>query len=103
MVMHGQGWINFIEMNRRTAESLNIEDGHDVIVESSCGSLRGTARVIEGIMPGIISIAAGQGHYAGGRWEDGMGVNPNDIICVDYDRLSGQSAFFNTRVRVRRV
>jgi hypothetical protein len=32
-----------------------------------------------------------------------LGVNPNDIICVDYDRLSGQSAFFNTRVRVRRV
>ena len=29
-----------------------------------------------------------------------IGVNPNDIIGVAYDRLSGQAAFFNTRVRV---
>jgi uncharacterized protein (DUF433 family) len=29
-----------------------------------------------------------------------MGVNPNEIIGVDYDTLSGQAAFFNTRVKV---
>jgi anaerobic selenocysteine-containing dehydrogenase len=103
MVMHGQGWTNFIEMNRQTAASLDIEDGDDVIAESPCGTLRGKARVFEGIMPGIISIAAGQGHYAGGRWAEGIGINPNEITGVDYDRLSGQSAFFNTRVRVRRI
>jgi hypothetical protein len=45
-------------------------------------------------------MAAGQGHYAPGQWQKGIGVNPNEIIGVDYDRLSGQSTFFNTRVRV---
>jgi hypothetical protein len=29
-----------------------------------------------------------------------MGVNPNEIIGMDYDRISGQAAFFSTRVRV---
>ena len=92
-----------IDAVRAHAESLNIEDGHDVIVDSPCGTLRGKARVFEGIMPGIISIAAGQGHYASGRWADGMGINPNEITGVDYDRLSGHSVFFNTRVKVHRV
>jgi len=26
--------------------------------------------------------------------------DPNDILGVDYDTLSGQAAFFNTRVKV---
>ena len=53
--------------------------------------------------PGVVSIARGQGHYAYGKWDRGIGVNPNEIIGVDYDRLSGQSAFFNTRVNVYRA
>jgi len=27
-------------------------------------------------------------------------VNPNEMIGIDYDTISGQAAFFNTRVRV---
>jgi anaerobic selenocysteine-containing dehydrogenase len=103
MVMHGQGWTNFVEMNKQTAKVLKIKDGDAVYVESPFGKIRGKARVFEGIMPGIVSIAGGQGHYAGGRWEEGIGINPNDIIGADFDRLSGQSAFFNTRVKVYRA
>lgn len=103
MVMHGQGWKNFVEMNRRTAADLRIRDGDDVLVESPYGKIRGKARVFEGMLPGVINIARGQGHYASGRWADGIGVNPNDIAGVDYDWLSGQAACFNTRVRVSRV
>jgi hypothetical protein len=51
----------------------------------------------------VVSIARGQGHRADGEWAKGIGVNPNEIIGVDYDRLSGQSALFNTRVRVYRA
>jgi anaerobic selenocysteine-containing dehydrogenase len=103
LVMHGRGWTNLVEMNKRTAESLKIRDGDAVFVESPFGKIRGESRVFEGIMPGVVSIAGGQGHYAGGRWAEGIGINPNDIIGTDYDRLSGQSAFFNTRVKVYRA
>jgi thiosulfate reductase/polysulfide reductase chain A len=103
MVMHGRGWTNLVEMNKRTAKDLKIKDGDDVYVESPFGKIRGKARVFEGIMPGVVSIAGGQGHYAGGRWAEGIGINPNDIIGTDYDRLSGQSAFLNTRVKVYRA
>lgn len=100
LVVHGAGWTNFAEINRRTAQDLKIKDGDMVWVESPFHKIRAKARVFEGVHPGVVSIAVGQGHYAGGRWEKGIGVNPNEIIGVDYDRLSGQSAFFNTRVRV---
>jgi len=51
----------------------------------------------------VVAMAAGQGHYAPGQWQKGIGVNPNEIIGVDYDNLSGQSTFFNTRVKVYRA
>ena len=70
-----------------------------VMLVAGLGLLYGSDR----IMPGVVSIAGGQGHYADGRYAEGIGINPNDIIGTDYDRLSGQSAFFNTRVKVYRA
>ncbi len=103
LVMHGQGWTNFVEINTQTAHALGIRDSDMVWVESPFGRIKVRARVFEGILPYVVSIASGQGHYHNGRWANNIGVNPNDIIGVDYDRLSGQSAFFNTRVRVYKV
>ena len=103
LVMHGQGWTNFVEINSRTARALRIRDGDMVWVESPFNRVKVRARVFEGIHPGVVSIASGEGHHAYGQWAKGIGVNPNEIIGVDYDRISGQTAFFNTRVRVYRA
>ncbi len=100
LVMHGEGWTNFAEINSQTARSLGIRDREMVWVESPFNRVKVRARVIEGIHPQVVSISCGQGHYADGRWQKGIGVNPNVIIGVDYDHLSGQSSFFNTRVKV---
>jgi len=100
LVMHGTGWTNYAEMNSETAHELRIKDKDEVWVESPFGRIKLKARVIQGIHPHVVSIASGQGHYAGGKWQKGIGVNPNEIIGVDYDHLSGQSSFFNTRVKV---
>ncbi len=100
LMMHGRGWTNFAEINSRTARALDIKDGERVWVESPFGRLKTRARVFEGIHPQVISIATGQGHTASGQWQQDIGVNPNESIGVDYDRVSGQSAFFNTRVRI---
>ena len=103
MVMHGYGWTNFVEMNSKTARDLRIRDRDMVWVESAYGKLKAKARVFEGIHPQVVAISNGQGHYACGRWAKGLGVNPNEIIGVDYDHTSGQAAFFNTRVKVYRA
>jgi len=103
LVMHGSGWTNYVEMNTGTARALGIRDKDSVWVESRFNRIKVTARVIEGIHPQVVSIARGQGHYAQGEWQKGIGVNPNEITGVNYDKLSGQSSFFNTRVRVYRA
>jgi len=100
LVMHGSGWTNFIEINSQTAQALAIRDGDEVWVESPFHRIKTRARVFAGIHPQVVSIANGQGHYAAGRWQQDIGVNPNRIIGVDYDHISGQAASFNTRVRV---
>ncbi|MFC1941038.1 molybdopterin-dependent oxidoreductase [Chloroflexota bacterium] len=100
LVTHGFGWTNFVEMNSKTAQTLGIRDRNMVWVESLFNRIKVRARVVEGIHPQVTSIACGQGHYVGGKWQKGIGVNPNEIIGVDYDRLSGQSVFCNTRVKI---
>ncbi len=100
LVMHGTGWTNFAEMNYQTARTLGIKDGDMVWVESPFSRIKARARVFEGIHPQVVSIAYGQGHYVDGKWQKRIGVNPNEIIGVDYDHLSGQSSLFNTRVIV---
>jgi anaerobic selenocysteine-containing dehydrogenase len=100
LVMHGYGWTNFVEINKETADELKIKDGDEVWVESPLGKIKSKARVFQGIHPEVVAIARGQGHYYDGEWSNEIGVNPNDITGVYYDELSGQSAFFNTRVRV---
>ena len=100
LVMHGYGWTNFAEINSKTAQALRIRDGDMVWVESPFNRIKVRARVFEGIHPQVVSISNGQGHYAYGKWQKGIGVNPNQIIGVDYDHISGQAAFFNTRVKV---
>jgi len=100
LIMHGIGWTNVAEVNRETAQALGFRDGDMVWVESPFNRIKVKARVIEGIHPGVVSISRGQGHYAYGKWAKGIGVNPNEIVGVDYDHLSGQAAFFNTRVKI---
>jgi anaerobic selenocysteine-containing dehydrogenase len=100
LVMAGRGWGNFIDLSHEAAHRYHLKNGDDVWVESESGRLKAKARVIAGIHPEVVAIARGQGHYANGQWADGMGVNPNDITGVVYDNLSGQSAWYNTRVKV---
>ncbi len=103
LVMHGYGWNNFVEMNSHDADEKGIKDGDMVWVESELGRdnrIKAKARVFEGIIPGAVAIASGQGHYSCGKWADGIGVNPNEVIGIDYDDKSGQASLGNTRVKI---
>ncbi len=91
LVLHGAGWTNFAEMNSLTAAELGIKDGDEVWVESPFGSVKTKARVFEGILPGVVAVARS------------IGVNPNEITGVAYDKISGQAARGGTRVRVSKA
>ncbi len=98
--MDGVGWETLAEINSETAKALRLKDGQSVWVESPFQKIRVKVKFSEGVHPGVVAIPFGQGHYSYGKWQKGIGVNPNEIIGVDYDSISGQAAFFNTRVKV---
>jgi anaerobic selenocysteine-containing dehydrogenase len=98
--MCGMGWDTLVEMNSETANALKLRDGQQVWVESPFRKIKTRVKCSEGVHPQVVAIPLGQGHYSYGKWQKGIGVNPNEIIGVDYDRISGQTAFFNTRVKV---
>jgi anaerobic selenocysteine-containing dehydrogenase len=98
--MQGVGWVSPAEVNSETARSLDLRDRDEVWVESPFGKIRTRIKVSEGVHPEIVCIPLGQGHTSYGKWQKGIGCNPNEVIGIDFDILSGQSAFFNTRVKV---
>jgi anaerobic selenocysteine-containing dehydrogenase len=98
--MDGVGWETLVEMNSETVKKLRLKDGQTVWVESPFQKIKAKVKFSEGVHPGVVAIPSGQGHYSYGKWQKGTGVNPHDIIGVDYDTISGQAAFFNTRVKV---
>ena len=97
--MQGVGWSSPAEINSETARSLNLRDHDEVWIESAFGKIRTRLKVSEGIHPGMVCMPSGQGHTSYGKWQKGIGCNPNEVIGIDFDVLSGQSAFFNTRVK----
>ena len=100
LLMAGVGWETLVEINSETAKTLKLRDGQVVWVESQFQKIKVKVKFSEGVHPGVVAIPSGQGHYSYGKWQKGIGANPNEIIGVDYDTISGQAAFFNTRVRV---
>jgi anaerobic selenocysteine-containing dehydrogenase len=98
--MQGVGWVSPAEIHSETARRLNLRDRDEVWIESPFGRIRARIKVSEGVYPGIVSMPCGQGHTSYGKWQKGIGCNPNEVIGVDFDLLSGQSSFFNTRVKI---
>lgn len=98
--MQGIGWASPAEVHTETARSLNLRERDKVWIESPFGKIQTYVKVSENVPPGMVCIPLGQGHTSYGRWQKGIGCNPNDLIGVDFDELSGQSAFFNTRVKI---
>jgi anaerobic selenocysteine-containing dehydrogenase len=96
----GVGWETLAEINSETAKALKLKDGQRVWVESPYQKIKVKVKFSEGVHPDVVAIPFGQGHYSYGKWQQGIGANPNEIVGVDYDHISGQAAFFNTRVKV---
>lgn len=98
--MDGTGWETLVEINSETARTLRLKDGQIVWVESPFQKIKAKVKFSEGVHPSVAAIPSGQGHYSYGKWQKGIGANPYDLIGVDFDTISGQAAFFNTRVKV---
>ena len=69
-------WDFPVEIDPKTASNLNVVTGDWVRVESANGRLDAPAYVHPAALPGVISMAIGEGHTHYGRYASGRGANP---------------------------
>lgn len=93
------GWQDAVKINPVDAKKLGIKNGDKVRLTSVAASITCTAKLWEGIRPGTIAKAYGQGHWAYGQTAalnyakaEPRGGNNNELIPFDIERLSGSNA-----------
>ena len=92
-----------VEMDPQTARKLRVANGDTVRVQSPHGAIEAPAYVHPGAVPGVLSMAIGDGHSHYGRYASGRGANPISILAPVWDKSTGALVLGGTRVRVSRA
>jgi len=96
-------WDLPVEIDPKNAAKLNIANGDRVRVTSSKGSLEAFAYVHPAALPGVLSMAIGEGHTHYGRYASGRGANPLSILSPIWEEATGALVTGATRVRLERI
>jgi anaerobic selenocysteine-containing dehydrogenase len=92
-------WNTWVEINPQTAEELGIHNDDIVRLVSSAGQIEAVAYLYPAIRPDTVAIPFGQGHTALGRFAEGRGVNPAEVI-QSLTNTAGDLAVSDTKVRL---
>jgi len=92
-----------VEIDPGTAGKLGVANGDMVRVESPYGSLEAPAYVHPGAIPGVVSMAIGDGHAHFTRYASGRGANPLSILAPVWEPSTGALISGATRVRLART
>jgi anaerobic selenocysteine-containing dehydrogenase len=106
-----ESWDDVLKINPKDAKKLGLKDGDMARLTSVTGEYLVKVKTWEGVVPGVVTKCYGQGHWAYGRvasqrfGHEARGVNNNEIMPADYDRLSGSTARNGgfTGVRIEKV
>jgi anaerobic selenocysteine-containing dehydrogenase len=92
-----------VEIDPATAMKLRIANGDIVRVQSPHGSIETPAYIHPGAIPGVVSMAIGDGHTHYGRFASGRGANPLSILAPVWEKSTDALVLGATRVRLARV
>jgi len=95
-------WNSWLEMNPVTADELGLLDDDVVQVISPFGMLEVSVYRYPAIRPDTVAIPFGQGHTAYGRYAEGRGVNPADLLGGDFNS-AGDLAFSGLKVQIKKT
>ena len=93
-------WHSWVEVHPDRAELLGVESGDMVSLSTDYGTLDVPVWIYPGIRKDVVGLAMGGGHTGAGRFADGNGVNPMDLIPAETEALSGGLVHFVTKVRI---
>lgn len=95
-------WNSWVEINPMTADELGLENDDVIRIYSAYGIIEAAVYRYPAIRPDVIAIPFGQGHTAYGRYAQGRGVNPGNLLGL---RLNGSLdlAFSATKVSIEKT
>jgi anaerobic selenocysteine-containing dehydrogenase len=96
-------WDSWVELNPHTARHHHIDEGEWVTITSDIGSITTRAMFNEAMEPSAVAIPFGMGHTSGGRYAEGVGVNPYEILAEVTDPHWGKPARAATRVKIEKA
>jgi anaerobic selenocysteine-containing dehydrogenase len=92
-------WNTWVEINPETAHELHIENDDVIRITSEAGAVEAPAYLYPAIRPDVIAMPFGQGHTAYGRYAQGRGANPADLLGAHFNG-AGDLAFAGMKVRI---
>ena len=94
---------NWVEVSTADALKYGIQDGGKCVIESPKDKITMTAKVVEGLVPGAISIRHGHGfgHWAMGSVAKGKGAHSNNLMDIHTNPVTGANCYNECKVRVR--
>ncbi|RPJ27434.1 MAG: twin-arginine translocation signal domain-containing protein [Chloroflexi bacterium] len=95
-------WNTWVEINPETAHELGIENDDVIRIVSEAGELEAPVYLYPAIRPDTIAMPFGQGHTAYGRYAQGRGVNPADILGLHFNE-AGDLAFAGMKVSIEKT
>ncbi len=92
-------WNSWGEIHPDTARKLGVNDDDVVKISSPAGEIEASVYLYPAIRPDTIAVPFGQGHTALGRWAEGRGCNPLQVLNMQLNE-AGDLAFGDTIVSV---
>ena len=94
---------NWVEINTKDAMQYGIQDDSMVVLESPKDSIEIKAKVVEGLVPGCVSVRHGHGfgHWAMGSTAKGHGAHSNNLMDIHTNPITGANCYNECKVRVR--
>ena len=96
-------WDNWVEIHPETANRLEIERGDVVKLTSPYGSIELPALPYEGIHPEAVAVQLGQGHTEYGRYAQGRGANPIELLPAKPEAASGGLPWLSVKVQIAKT
>lgn len=95
-------WNTWVEINPETAHKLGVENDDVVKITSEAGEVEAPVYLYPAIRPDVIAMPFGQGHTAYGRYAQGRGENPLNVLGARFNE-AGDLAFAGMKVKVKKT
>lgn len=94
---------NWVEINAVDAARYGIVDGAQVVLESPKDKIVIKAKVVQGLVPGAVSVRHGHGfgHWAMGSVAKGRGAHSNNLMDTYTSPITGANCYNECKVRIR--